>query len=228
EGSRTVTFNITRALLTITADAKTKEFGEDDPELTVSYTGFVNGEDDEDLTGTLAISRVAGEAAGTYAITGSGLTSTNYAITYAPGVFTITAKSIIDADITVSPIEDFVYTGQGITPPLTVKDGATTLVQGTDYGLDYSNNINVGIATVTIVSYGNYTGNKVVTFNITQAPLTITADDKSKVFGESDPELTVSYAGFVNGEDKDDLTGTLLISRVSGEAVSTYAITASG
>ncbi|MFD2529257.1 MBG domain-containing protein, partial [Polaribacter marinaquae] len=175
-------------LLTITADAKTKEFGEDDPELTVSYTGFVNGEDAEDLTGTLAISRVAGEAAGTYAITASGLTSTNYSITYAPGEFTINSKSIAVTDITISPISDVVYSGLAQTPSPEVKDGATTLVEDTDYELSYTANTNVGTATITITGINAYEGSRTVTFNITRALLTITADAKTKEFGEDDPE----------------------------------------
>ena len=32
------------------------------------------------------------------------------------------------------------------------------------------------------------------------AAITITADDKSKVYGAEDPELTVSYSGWKNGE----------------------------
>ncbi|WP_298949654.1 MBG domain-containing protein [uncultured Polaribacter sp.] len=228
EGSRTVTFNITPAPLTIVAEDKSKVFGEVDPELTVSYAGFVNGEDKDDLTGTLSISRVSGEAVSTYAITASGLTSTNYDITYTPGTFAITSRLITQSAITVLPITDLVYTGSVQIPSPEVKDGATVLVEDTDYTLSYQDNINVGTATVTVTGTGNYNGTKDVTFAITPAPLTITAEDKSKVFGEVDPSLTVSYTGFVNAEDQEDLTGALSISRVSGEAVSTYAITASG
>ncbi|MFD2530816.1 MBG domain-containing protein, partial [Polaribacter marinaquae] len=105
------------------------------------------------------------------------------------------------ATLTVEAIADQTYTGSAIEPTVVVKNGATTLVEDTDYTLSYTNNINVGTATVTVTGKGNYNGTKDVTFAITPAPLTITAEDKSKVFGEVDPELTVSYAGFVNGED---------------------------
>ena len=226
--STAYTFTITQAPLTITADNTSKEFGEVDPTLTVSYAGFVNGEDATDLTGTLAVIRVAGESVDTYAITASGLASTNYAITYTSGTFTITSKSITDTDITIASIADLVYTGLGQTPSPEVKDGTTVLVKDTDYELSYTANTDVGTATVTVTGKGNYSGTKDVTFDITQAPLTITADNTSKEFGEVDPTLTVSYAGFVNGEDATDLTGTLAVIRVAGESVDTYAITASG
>ena len=44
------------------------------------------------------------------------------------------------------------------------------------------------------------------TFTITPAPLTITADDETTVYGAPLPELTASYSGFVNGETPADLT----------------------
>ena len=44
------------------------------------------------------------------------------------------------------------------------------------------------------------------TLTVTPAPLTITADNQSKVYGATLPTLTVSYAGFVNGDTAASLT----------------------
>ncbi|MFD2530815.1 MBG domain-containing protein, partial [Polaribacter marinaquae] len=120
-------------------------------------------------------------------------------------------RDINSNGITVASISDLVYNGTAQSPSPEVKDGDTTLVEDTDYELSYAANTNVGTATITLTGKGNYNGTRVVTFNITRAPLTITADAKTKEFGEDDPELTVSYTGFVNGEDAEDLTGTLAI-----------------
>src|SRR6266852_343095 len=38
------------------------------------------------------------------------------------------------------------------------------------------------------------------TLMVTPAPLTITADDQTKVYGAALPALTVSYSGLVNGD----------------------------
>jgi hypothetical protein len=58
---------------------------------------------------------------------------------------------------------------KAITPSVTVVDGSTTLTEGTDYTLSYSNNIWSGSnATVTITGIGNYTGSRKVTFTIYQ------------------------------------------------------------
>lgn len=40
-------------------------------------------------------------------------------------------------------------------------------------------------------------------------PLTVKAEDKSRAYGESNPILTLSYDGFINGETKDVLIGEL-------------------
>jgi hypothetical protein len=44
---------------------------------------------------------------------------------------------------------------------------------------------------------------------VSKAHLTVVADDKGKVYGAPMPELTASYAGFVNGDDATKLGGTL-------------------
>ena len=58
---------------------------------------------------------------------------------------------------------------------------------------------------------------------ITPRPATVTADDKAKILGASDPALTATVDGLLNS---DTLSYTL--SRAPGEAEGTYAITASG
>ncbi|MBP1562529.1 MAG: hypothetical protein J6C38_02300 [Oscillospiraceae bacterium] len=68
----------------------------------------------------------------------------------------ITAKAITP---TVEGSGTHTYTGSAITPNVTVKDGETVLVEDKDYTITVTNNINAGVATVTITakSGGNYT-----------------------------------------------------------------------
>ncbi|TPD65910.1 BspA family leucine-rich repeat surface protein [Flavobacterium microcysteis] len=82
---------INKAALTITANALSKEYGTADPTLTFTAAGFVNGEDQTIITGVLT--RIAGEAVGTYAITQGTLDAENYSITYTGEDFTITAAT---------------------------------------------------------------------------------------------------------------------------------------
>ncbi|MBO5377019.1 MAG: fibronectin type III domain-containing protein, partial [Ruminiclostridium sp.] len=87
--------------------------------------------------------------------------------------FRIVAKSI--SGVTISAIADQTHTGSAITPAITVKDGSATLTSGTHYTVAYSNNTNVGTATVTITGKGNYTGTKTVTFKIVAKTITTPA-----------------------------------------------------
>lgn len=54
--------------------------------------------------------------------------------------------------------DKFVHTGTAITPKITLMDGTTTLIEGTDYTLDYENNIASGNAKIIITGIGNYEG----------------------------------------------------------------------
>ena len=63
------------------------------------------------------------------------------------------------------------YTGSPIRPVPTVKDGILTLKAGTDYSVSYSNNIDIGTATVKVTGKGSYGGSKSVTFTITPYPI---------------------------------------------------------
>lgn len=63
----------------------------------------------------------------------------------------------------------YTFDGTAKKPVVTVTDGTTTLVEGTDYTVSYSNNVYVGTATVTITGIENYTGTATATFLITSA-----------------------------------------------------------
>lgn len=69
---------------------------------------------------------------------------------------------------TISPIPAQQYTGSAVTPSLTVRCGNTVLMEGTDYTVTYSNNINIGTATATIraLNNANFTGSASVKFSI--------------------------------------------------------------
>ena len=73
----------------MTADAKTKVYGDADPALTATVTGLKNGDAESVIAYTL--SRAAGENVGTYAITPAGeAVQGNYDVTYVPADLTIT------------------------------------------------------------------------------------------------------------------------------------------
>lgn len=73
---------------------------------------------------------------------------------------------------TVSTISPRAYTGKAVTPAVTVKYGSKTLTKGTHYTVSYKNNVNVGIATLTITGRGSYSGSKTVRFYIVSPAVT--------------------------------------------------------
>ncbi len=94
----------------------------------------------------------------TITVTGKG----NYS-----GSTSVTFEIIADpTNFSVAAIADQTYTGAEIKPDVVVTSGGTTLTKGTDYTVAYSDNINVGTATVIVSGKGSYSGDKQVTFKI--------------------------------------------------------------
>ena len=84
---------------------------------------------------------------------------------------------------TVSGISTKAFTGNNITQSITVKCNGKTLKNGTDYTVSYSNNKNIGTATVKIAGKGSYTGTITKTFKINPAKQEIQKlTAKSKAF----------------------------------------------
>ena len=85
--------------------------------------------------------------------------------------------------LTVSGIVNKKYTGSAITQTITVKDNTQNriLTEGTDYKVSYSNNVNLGTASVTITGLNNYTGNLTKTFQILGDTITINKSTESLV-----------------------------------------------
>lgn len=104
--------------------------------------------------------------------------------------FTIKPKTITSSSA-IQDIADQTYTGGLIEPTITVKDGETTLEEGTtkDYTVIYSNNTNPGTAKVTVVLRGNYQGVLQKTFTI-NPNLTVLADNIKTLAAKT----TLTYA----------------------------------
>ena len=84
---------------------------------------------------------------------------------------------------TVSSISTKAFTGKNITQSITVKYNGKTLKKGTDYTVSYSNNKNIGTATVKITGKCSYTGTITKTFKINPAKQEIQKlTAKSKAF----------------------------------------------
>ncbi|WP_424934061.1 MBG domain-containing protein, partial [Amaricoccus macauensis] len=85
------TLTIDPAQLTVTTDDASRTYGAENPDFTASYSGFVLGQDESDLDGTLGFTTAAGLTSdvGDYDVAATGLTSGNYEIAYEAGTLTI-------------------------------------------------------------------------------------------------------------------------------------------
>lgn len=80
--------------------------------------------------------------------------------------FKINSKALADDMVTLASDSE-PYTGSEIKPAVTVKDGETTLVEGTDYTVTYTDNVEPGTAKVAVAGIGNYKDTINKTFTIT-------------------------------------------------------------
>jgi hypothetical protein len=224
--SGTASLTINQRAIKVKADANTKVYGNADPTLTYQITdGSLVGSDA--FSGTL--SRDPGETvAGTpYAITqGTLALSTNYSLTFEGANFSITQRPIT---VTADAISKFygdadpALTYQITSGSLAFSDAfngeLTRDAGGTVSGSPYA------ITQGTLALNANYTLTFVgANFTINPRPVTVTADPKSKFFGDLDPAFTYQLtAGSLVGTDA--FTGAL--TRAVGETVtgSPYAIT---
>lgn len=90
--------------------------------------------------------------------------------------------------VTIAAIPDMRWRGNNVSvvvPTITVTNGETPLVLGTDYLVECSNNTAIGEATITIKGINNYKGTTTKTFNIVDFPL----QDTSAANSASNPYL---------------------------------------
>ncbi len=133
--------------------------------------------------------------------------------------FKILPANISDAAVTLGNS----LTYNGTTQTQTVKSvnvNGITLTEGVDYTVSGNTGMNAGTYTLKITGKDNTVGEITKEWKIARLPVTVTAENLSKTYGEADPALdfTVSKEEF-----KSELAGEL--ARTEGENVGVYAIT---
>ncbi|HBO2838076.1 hemagglutination protein [Pseudomonas aeruginosa] len=225
---------ITKALLNVIADAKTKVYGDADPSLTYQVSGLKNGDTAGAVLNGGGLVRVSGENVGNYAIQqgGLGLVSGNYDLAYQGNNLTITKallNVIADAKIKVYGDADPSLTYQvsglknGDTAGAVLNGGSLSRVAGENVGVYGINQGGLGLVSA---NYDlSYQGNNLT---ITKALLNVIADAKTKVYGDADPALTYQVSGLKNGDTAGAVLNGGSLSRVAGENVGVYGINQGG
>ncbi|MBB6610168.1 T9SS type A sorting domain-containing protein [Pontibacter sp. Tf4] len=197
-------FEITKAQLTVTADNKSRVYGDPNPQLTISYSGFVRSESESVLTHKPEISTSATITSnvGNYPITVSGGEATNYSFVYEAGVLIINK-----ADIAVTASDKSRIYGD--------ENPAFT---GNITGIKNEDNITANYSSVAVASspVGTYaivpslSGGALSNYNtpaitngkltINKANLTVKADDATKVYGDANPTFSGELTGIKNND----------------------------
>ena len=129
---------------------------------------------------------------GTYTLTVRILKGNNE-LQSASTTFEVLAKDINAVDVIADEIEDQFYTGASLKPDFRLEYNEEVLSTN-DYTAVYSNNKNVGEATITLVGKGNYVGTRELPFEIireSQGDIIITLTES----GEEVTNTTYIYNG---------------------------------
>lgn len=209
-----------------------------------------NDADDADVLSYAVSSDVSGVvgatiANGTLTLTEQGPGTTNITMTANDGfggqvsdVFEV-AVNKINQTITFNALADVTYgdadfnvTGSAssaLTLDYVSSDLSVATVSGSTVTV-----VGAGTTTITASQVGdaayNVASDVMQSLTVNQASLSATADDRDKTYGDANPTLTVSYSGFVNGEDASVLDAAPTASTTADETsgAGTYSITASG
>jgi len=112
---------------------------------------------------------------------------------YIPKDFYVTSTKPSLSYATIDAIPDQSYSGQNVCPSIKVDYGYRSLTEGKHYTVSYSNNINTGLATVTITGIGEYTGTQTTTFNIVSEEYNVGIE--SNEYGDISVSKISAYPG---------------------------------
>ena len=201
------------APLTITASSATITYGGAPPAVTASYAGFVNGDTATSLAaGPTCTSTASSQSAvGTFTTSCSGAADGNYAIDYVTG-----SLAVGKAPLTITASSAAITYGD--TPPAVTAsyagfvngDTAASLAAGPTCSSTAGSQPSVGTYTTSCsgAAGANYSIAYVAgTLAVGPAPLTVTASSQSRLFGASNPGLTATISGFVNGDTAAAING---------------------
>lgn len=216
------TLSITKAMLTATADAKTREYGLTNPALTVAYTGFRNADTAAviDTAATAATAATALSNVGNYAITASGAIDNNYAFTYVGGSLAVTQATLTaTAD---NQIREYGLTNPALTVSYTgFRNGDTSAVIDTAVTAATAATNLSNIGSYAITASGALDNNYAFTYvggNLVVSPKSILVNVPAQAmhsFGTPQPYVA-TYSGFVNGDTDSLITQIASVQDTAG------------
>ena len=233
QGAVSKTFTILRKPLTVTAENKQVTYKEDAPEFTAVYDGFVGEETLAGVGGTISFlcEYKNGSPVGDYEIQPEVTGLANYEVTANKGTLSVLPRTPEFVD-SKNLYTTRVYDGKAVDlAPTTDGDGEMSSVITNRETNEVLTSDPVDVGKYHVVyrfdAGKNYSAGSVAyDFDITSAPLKITAADQKLSYLDEIPEYTADYDGFVNGENLESAGGTVRFdcSYQKGTAVGSYPI----
>ena len=221
------TLTVNPALLIGTVSDQHRPYGETNRPFSVTYSGFVNGEDPVIVSGTLQINSLAetNSPVGPYPITVSGQSAPNYTVEYVEGTLWV------DPALLVVTAEDASRAYSHTNPPFSasitgfVNGEDTNVLQGTLL-LSTPADIHSPVGAYPIEPSGlsatNYTiGFSNGTLNVTAVALSADAGDGVRVYGATNPPFAGNLVGVQND---DNITATYIADASAASPVGHYPI----
>ena len=230
-------YTVKPARLTAKANNISRKYGEENPQFSISYSGFVTGENEGVLTTQPTISTTATKKSnvGDYPITISGGVAANYEFVYESGVLTIT-KAPLSAKV-----NDATKVYGSSNPAFTIEyyglkndETAPAWSKTPTFQTEATQSSSVGKYEVTAVNGVpvNYDLGEITsgTLTVTPAPLTIKANDATRQYYSDDPNFGYTCNGFVSGENEEVLSSKPALTTTANKSsdVGTYPIKVSG
>lgn len=229
------TYTINKAPLTVKAEALTRLYGENNPELAISYSGFIDGENESVLTdkGTATTFANTKSDVGEYPITISGVIAENYEPKYENGTLRVNKAPLTVAVNNSSriygnynPKFEFSYSGlknDETSPEMITAFNVATVASKTSSVGEYEIVVSGGEAkNYEIVGYTNGK------LTISKAPITVIANNTKKVYGDDNPSFGFSCSGLKNDDTANtifNINPTLICTATNDSNVGDYEIT---
>ena len=215
-------FNITKAMLTITADAKEKDYLDDDPALTFSVEGLKYSDTKNIAVTTCNLQRAEGEVVvdGGYAITYSGQlkTSDNYNGTFVSSALTIHPKNLGSGGTPPPGISVYVKKNNDANNPwsVSVYNGSREF-QASDFTFAVEETETAGSYLVTITGKApNSTGYATTPYTNFEFPIRISDSEKAAPYftGEQDMKTSSDIKPYIVNKVNPSV-GTISITPIS-------------
>lgn len=229
-------YTIEPVKLVVKANNTSRTYGEQNPDFTISYTGFLSGDNESALTTKPVVTTTANEksAVGTYPITISGGDAKNYTLEYEQGELTVNKASLSVQVMDASKVYGkenpaFTLSYSGLKNDETVPEWITA----PKFTTTAKKESGAGTYEVSITCEPkNYaiTTNTPGKLTIKKAPLTVKANNVSMDYCGTMPTYSYTYTGFVNGDDESALSTmpSIVTEATATSNAGTYTITPEG